>query len=136
MEAVKNLMAKDHSINLVDVRKYIRNFRDRFPIGFHGQVDMVYPYSESFNKQAVQRLLDQNGCVGLRIFSGLQDDGQVVFILMGFDVNGKNILKKVDINAKLIKTAHNSDGTVDGVTLEKGERNPPSQDDDSESLFG
>lgn len=31
--------------------------------------------------------------------------------------------------------AHNSNGNGNGVTLENGERNPPSQNDDSESLF-
>lgn len=135
MEAIKSLLAKDHSINLLDVRKYIKSFRDKFPLHLNGKVDMVYPYSESFNKQSVQRLLDQNGCVGLRIFSGLQDDGQVVFVLMGFDENGKNLLKKANIGTDSSMHAHNFNGTGDGVALEKGERNPPSQDDDSESLF-
>lgn len=94
MDAIKNLMLKDHSIHLLDIRRYIKNFRDKFPFGSNGKADMIYPYSESFSKKSVQRLLGQNGCAGLRIFSGLQDDGQVVFVLMGFDGNGKKPIKK------------------------------------------
>lgn len=51
----------------------------------------ILPFSECFNAKAVRKLLDMPNCEGLRIYSGLNEDYQMVFVLRAVDENGKDI---------------------------------------------
>ncbi len=49
------------------------------------------PVSEAFNKRQVDSLLNQQGCVGIRIRYGMDDQGQVRMVLYGINEQGKDI---------------------------------------------
>ena len=49
------------------------------------------PASEAFNKRQVDSLLNQPGCVGIRIRYGIDDKGNVRLVLYGINERGKDI---------------------------------------------
>ena len=51
------------------------------------------PTSETFERAAFDKILAQDGCVGVRIYYGMDDDLQVSLILIGVDRNGQDIQK-------------------------------------------
>jgi len=71
-------------------------------------------YSETFDKEFIQELLNEPGCAGIRIYNSIDDEGQLQFILVGVDKDGKNILP------------NNEETTTEPVfLLEFGKRCPP-----------
>lgn len=80
-------------------------------------IDMTFRYqanipagmvnSEMFNKESVSALLNQPGCVSLRIYYGKQTDDTIHAILVGVDENG----------ADMVQTSN--------LILEEGVRCPP-----------
>lgn len=66
---------EDHSITLEEASKLTRNYRnkegkDAIKAGF-------------FGKEALQKILDQEGCVGIRIYYGQEDSGSSQIVLVG-----------------------------------------------------
>ncbi|HEV8600827.1 MAG TPA: hypothetical protein VGQ69_15805 [Gemmatimonadales bacterium] len=45
----------------------------------------------AFHATQVRELLDQPGCVALRIYYGRQDNGDPAFVLVGIDANDKEL---------------------------------------------
>ncbi|MCE2732559.1 MAG: hypothetical protein LW821_04255 [Flammeovirgaceae bacterium] len=71
-------------------------------------------YSETFDKNFIQELLNEPGCAGIRIYNSIDDEGQLQFILVGVDKDGKNILP------------NNEETTTEPVfLLDFGKRCPP-----------
>ena len=46
----------------------------------------------AFKRADVERLLQQTGCVGMRIYYGMHADGQPCFVLVGVDQYGEELL--------------------------------------------
>ena len=46
----------------------------------------------AFKKSALERLLNQTGCVGMRIYYAMHPDGQPALILVGVDENGEELM--------------------------------------------
>ncbi len=67
----------------------------------------------------IQALLDQDGCKGIRIYYGIDDNGDRQLILFGADANMKNI-----------KSEHIGKGNGGGGGIDHGEPCPPFCDDD------
>ena len=44
-----------------------------------------------FGKEAIERLLNQEGAVGLRIYGGINPDGEFTPVLMGVPADGNDI---------------------------------------------
>lgn len=63
--------------------------------------------AEAFDNNSIQALLDQEGCVRIRIYLGLSDDliPTPSLVLVGVDINGNDI--------------------TDGIIIEHGDRCPP-----------
>jgi hypothetical protein len=59
------------------------------------------PASEAFNKREVDSLLNQQGCVGIRIRYGMDEQGQVRMVLYGINEQGKDI---AEMNGNELKT--------------------------------
>ncbi|MCZ8021876.1 MAG: hypothetical protein O9302_14770 [Cyclobacteriaceae bacterium] len=71
-------------------------------------------YSETFDKDLIQELLNEPGCAGIRIYNSIDDEGKLQLILVGVDSNGKNILPS------------NEESTSEAeILLEFGKRCPP-----------
>jgi hypothetical protein len=66
---------EDHSITFEDAAELTRNYRREMKAG-----DRKGGY---FSQDAIQTLLDQENCVGIRYYYGLDDDDQQVLVLVG-----------------------------------------------------
>jgi len=52
----------------------------------------VIPDSETFNREAIDRLLALPGCVGIRIYYGLDEEFKLHSILVGVDEQGNDLI--------------------------------------------
>lgn len=52
----------------------------------------ILPFSEKFNRQAMDALLAKPGCVAIRIYYGMDEALKVHAILVGVDAGNKDIL--------------------------------------------
>ena len=72
---------EDHSISLADAAKLTKRYRDSVPTGS--------TIAHFFGKDAIQAILNQENCVGIRIYYGLntQDVKQLVAVGVTPDEN-------------------------------------------------
>jgi len=100
-------------------RKQAREWVARFRKENEGNPKVLY--SETFDKDLIQELLNEPGCAGIRIFNSIDDEGQLQFILVGVDKKGKNILPA------------NDESTTDPeLIVEWGQRCPPICNDEND----
>ena len=99
MSTLKHSISTEQVNNLKS--KYDKNKNNILKDPFN-QNDTL-PTSETFERAAFDKILAQDGCVGVRIYYGMDDDLQVKLILIGVDKNGQdiqttggNLLKKQD----------------------------------------
>lgn len=71
---------EDHSISLIDAKKLTKNFRDK------AGADPIL--GGFFGKKALEEILDQQDCVGIRYYYGESKDGDPVLVLVGVTANG------------------------------------------------
>jgi len=80
---------EDHSITLEEAAKLTKNYRDKAePDAIRGGF---------FGKTALLKILNQAGCVGLRIYFGAKADGTPELVLVGVDSKENDILTKGEI---------------------------------------
>ena len=80
------------------------------------------PVSETFDRAAFDQLLSQEGCVGIRIYLGMDEKHEVSLVLRG--INEKN----EDISALTSKTKKAENSSIDEepvFALSSGIRCPP-----------
>ena len=93
----------NHEISLQTAIDMTSRYKGKRPINF--------PICETFEKTAIQKLLDTAGCASFRIYYGMKEEDQRVHaIIVGFDGDGKDILPITGIAA---------DGT-DPIIVENG----------------
>ena len=97
----------NHEISLQTAIDMTTRYRANRPSNF--------PICETFEKEAIQRLLDTPGCVSFRIYYGMKADDQVDAILVAADAEGKDMLPNLTTDAS---------DTDDPVILEDGYRCP------------
>jgi hypothetical protein len=71
------------SIGLDDATRLTTKYRETVSIG-----EMLATY---FSKAALNKILGQNGCVGVRIYNGLTAGDQHCFVLVGIRSDGEDI---------------------------------------------
>jgi len=76
---------EDHSITLEEASQLTRNFRDHAPSGSRR--------GGFFGKDALQSILDQEGCVGIRIYLGRSEDGKPDLLLVGVDADENDLIE-------------------------------------------
>jgi len=74
---------KDQTITLEAASKLTANFRRQ------SQADAVI--AAGFWKETVQKILDQTGCVALRVYYGLNPDGSPAPVLVGVNEKGDDL---------------------------------------------
>jgi len=87
----------------------------------------VIPDSETFNREAIDRLLALPGCVGIRIYTGMDEEFKLRLILVGVDDQGKDLILQSS-------TTENLTAIAEGEVVEDGFRCPPyckPEDDDT-----
>lgn len=58
----------------------------------------ILPLSETFERAAIDAILQQSGCTALRIYYGMTEDLRVHAILVGSDENNEDILPSTNNN--------------------------------------
>lgn len=97
----------NHEISLQTAIDMTTRYRGKRPINF--------PICETFEKAAIQKLLDTAGCASFRIYYGMKADERVDAILIAVDAEGNDILPLL---------ANTSTTTTDPVIIEDGYRCP------------
>ncbi|MFQ6103026.1 MAG: hypothetical protein ACE5OP_01895 [Candidatus Glassbacteria bacterium] len=75
---------ENHTITLEEASKFTRNYREKAPSGA-----ILGGY---FGKEALQRVLNQENCVGIRYYHAEKDDGTSVLILVGVDASENDLI--------------------------------------------
>jgi hypothetical protein len=105
-----------HSISLDQAKKMTGHFRkEREKVikpEFKGK--KMLPTCETFEREGFDKLLQQPGCVSVRIYLGMDEEKQVKIIIVGVNEQGEDILPNLTEKS-----------TSDyGVILEEGARCP------------
>jgi hypothetical protein len=87
------------ALDLTTAKRWAANFR-----GTAKNPDEIL--SHYFGHEIIQQILGKSGCVGMRIYYALDDNGEKKLLLVGVDANGKDLLPNP--NAKSAE----DDGTV------------------------
>jgi len=72
-----------HDISLHEASKLTRKFRR--------QASVQGVLGHFFGAEAIKRLLAQEGCVGIRVYHALQDDGTPALVLVGVDAQENDL---------------------------------------------
>lgn len=80
---------KDHSISINDAAELTRNYRESSESGAI--------IAEFFGREALERILAQEGCVGIRCYYGQKEDGKPALVLVGADANEEDLLDGSEI---------------------------------------
>lgn len=95
-----NLQNVNHFISIEAAQSLIERFASNRNDIIDGNFSEADPFSScsTFDKTSIISLLNQDGCIGLRIYSGMYDDltteekkGKIVFVLCGVDENGNDL---------------------------------------------
>jgi hypothetical protein len=74
---------ENHAVNLDDAAKMTEAYREsQKPGAFLGGY---------FGKDAIQKILVQSGCVGMRIYNGMDNSESPTFVLVGVDAEGEDM---------------------------------------------
>lgn len=77
------LPSHDHSVTKTDAQRFIKNFRANQSIG---NIKGGF-----FGKDALLKILDQPGCVGIRYYYAKRDNGDPVLVLVGENATGASL---------------------------------------------
>jgi hypothetical protein len=77
----------------------------------------VIPDSETFNRSAIDRLLALPGCVGIRIYTGMDEEDKLHSILVGVNDKGEDLI--------IPSTTTSLTEEGEGEVVEDGIRCPP-----------
>ena len=123
--AYRGLPPKDSQrITLFEAVELTQRYRKAAPASEHGG----FFWAEGFRD-----VLDQPGCIGLRYYHGLDDDGQYRIVIVGVDASGADIVKpgKQRASAQVAKAAV---GEATAVLLDRSWPCPPMCDPNSPLL--
>jgi hypothetical protein len=67
-------------------KKLITSYKDTYPESFTGV---------TIGRNIIDQILAQPGCVGMRFYDAINEEGQKTLVYVGVDAYGKDILKKV-----------------------------------------
>ncbi|WP_243302007.1 hypothetical protein [Geothrix oryzisoli] len=90
---------RDHRISRAEAASLVRTFHSRAEAGEHR--------SSTFNRGAFERLLDQPGAAGIRVYRARHEDGSPTLVMVAVDATGQDL------------------ATLDAVFIQKGTDCPP-----------
>lgn len=76
---------EEHAISLAEASELTARYRNQFSEG------TFYIKGEYFGKNALISLLNQQGCVGARMYYGLKANQTQCLVIVGVDGNGNDI---------------------------------------------
>ena len=107
----------DHFISLqtaIDMTTLYRTYRETI-LATNYQGSDILPLSETFSRGAIDALLATEGCAGLRIYNGMEENKKVHAILVPVNADGEDILPTSSLTE-----------TDEPVIIERSLRCPPS----------
>lgn len=118
----------NHFITLQKAKEWIRNFREQKQKVLSPEFSErnILPDSETFNREAIDRLLAQQGCAGIRVYYGMDEALNVHAILVGVNEKNEDMLP-----AAATTEAASANATEDPVIVEESIRCPPNCPPDS-----
>jgi hypothetical protein len=126
---MSNGTSSKHRIPLDKAKKMTRFFRDhRGQNNIPGQLGTIVPISETFDRAGFDALLAQPGCVGLRIYYGMDDNLGLHAIIVGVDAQNRDILPTSTTTSAMTSTTTEGGVSTEetGIILDEGLRCPPS----------
>ena len=91
-----------HSISQDKVKQLTSNYEENKKkiLKDEFQEETILPTSETFDRAAFDQLLSQEGCVGIRIYYGMDEESNVKLVAVGVDKNGQDILTSTTASKK------------------------------------
>jgi hypothetical protein len=74
---------ENHDISLSDAATMTKNYRDTITSGT--------TIAHCFGNGAIQDILDQTGCVGIRIYYAITNDGKKQLVITGVNSSGNDL---------------------------------------------
>lgn len=74
---------ENHDITLQEASEWTANYRNSVPAG-----TVIAHY---FGKTAIQNILDQSGCVGIRIYYAINDLGEKQLVVVGVNADENDL---------------------------------------------
>ena len=74
---------EEHTVTLEEAKELIANYQES-----EGAEDILACY---FGKTFLLSVLNQEGCVGIRIYNGRKEDGKLEFVIVGVDSDGEDL---------------------------------------------
>lgn len=133
-EYAKDLNGIRHYISVDEGVKLTQNFsRNKASIlsGKYKDDTAFLADYETFNLKAIDSLLCQQQAIGFRIYSGLDENNKMRFVIVGVDNDGKDILQQNSegksgafLKQPLSGTAKAAGASGKELVLESGQRHP------------
>jgi hypothetical protein len=111
-------MSTTHVISLstaIAMTSRFRNNKNTILSSSYQNQDVI-PNCETFDKESIETVLNQEGCVAFRVYYGMDENLKIHAILVGVNGNGADILP---VESSLLEEE------PEGVILEEGQRCPP-----------
>jgi len=83
---------EDHSISLSTAASYTKNYRDSNPNQVKGHF---------FGRDAIEDALDQTGCVGIRIYYGVDETGKKQLIIVGVNADENDLYNGIILDRSI-----------------------------------
>jgi len=64
----------------------IKSYQDKYPESFTGV---------TIGRNIIEQILAQPGCVGMRFYDAINEEGRTTLVYVGVDASGNDIMKKV-----------------------------------------
>lgn len=85
-----------------------------------------WPKSWTVNKAVFRQLMKKPGCIGIRIFPALNNEGKVTLVMMAVDDQGNNIITAPPATQKALKPGEQA---LDLNAFDEVQHDPPFQGD-------
>ena len=76
--------------------------------------DGIVVKAHFYGRDILQKLLDQEGCMGIRMYYSRDEKGQKQLVLVGADENGNDLESMVVDNGKICPPDCSTDGILNG----------------------
>jgi hypothetical protein len=74
-------------------KAWTANYRETYPVEIEAHF---------FGREIINQILSEEGCVGIRIYYALDENGNRQLLLVGVNANGDNLLPSVTNNENII----------------------------------
>lgn len=103
---MENIISYEEAKKLID--RYRQNWQNVPTTGYTDSLSLA----ETFSAEAFRKLLDQPGCVSVRIYYGMKEDFKICAILVGVDAQDRDMVGVLK-------------GSVEDIIVEYGKICPP-----------